>query len=200
MRPNGHTIALLRPRQTSWTAFYQAESKPSSEIAEAYNEGLDIWIDDFRDQMAAVADNLGMQVSVHEFQLHAVSDIPGQRHLKLIQEADVITTIDPSEALIAYIRGAVVNHPQMRAVIACTTDQEMESLFTVLGTTKCPVLERKAKEVLNGSIISIQHKVERREVPKMFAFPHDKQDRMKHALTQALRFPHCNTVQQRAAS
>lgn len=147
----------------------------------------------YRERFAEIGEEEGVPLEVKELQLHEEAPLPGRRNrTELSREADIITTIDPSERLAAFVLGTVSQQPHMRSVFAYSSQEALEDAYQALGTAKVPVLI--TREVRMGLIILLERNTSLRMVPKMFGFVYRNEDQLSHAVRQALRYPNCKDV------
>ncbi|MFH0851325.1 MAG: hypothetical protein V1876_01090 [Candidatus Peregrinibacteria bacterium] len=189
------TVALLRPPETSYTAFFQQQAleDEGTESAQIYSPHIDEWCDGFREKIAEIGEEEGIPTEIQEHQLHQAVALPGRGHRRALRkEADIITTIDPPPHLAAFVLGTVHEQPNMRFLLAYSTRDALESAFDLIGTAKVPVLI--TREVRVGLIILLERETSLRMIPKVFAFLYRNEDQMHTAVTQALRYPDCRDV------
>ncbi len=194
------TVAVLRPSDTSWGSFSKQLTGPAEidadvPYSEPYNEGVDEWLDEFQERILEISDQLGIRAHIEEYQLFEEGEPPGRQQRKTLEnDAQIVTTIDPSDTLIAYIHGMILKKPDMRAVLAFSKSENMESSYAVLGTSKIPCYEARTQEVRVRDIIIVERTVEKKMLPKIFAFPQKNEVQMAHAVRQSLRFPYCDQL------
>ncbi|MDD5750950.1 MAG: hypothetical protein PHS73_00330 [Candidatus Peribacteraceae bacterium] len=189
------TVALLRPPETSYTAFFRQQSLEleGANTPQVYDPYIDDWCEMYRERIAEIGEEEGVPTEVKEHQLDDELPLPSRRSRReLMQEADVITAIDPPVRLAAFVLGAVSQRPNMRSVFAYSSRDALEDAYEALGTTKVPVLI--TREVRVGMIILLERETSLRMIPKMFAFVYRHEDQMTHAVRQALRYPDCKDV------
>jgi len=189
------TVAFLRPPETSYTAFCRQQVLEQEGTGEThvYDAYIDSWCDEFRERVIEIAAEEGIPTEIQDHQLHEESVVPGRGNRRTLQEeADILTTLDPSPHLAAFVLGTVHRQPRMRSLLAYSTREALEDAYNLIGAAKVPVLI--TREVRVGLIILLERETSLRMIPKAFAFLYRNEGQMQTAVTQALRYPDCTDI------
>src|SRR3989339_1436051 len=120
MRGSPCSVTPLRPAETSWLSLSEQMRKNEGGYAgdgtDVYVPAIDDWLDEYRERILACADELNIHCDLQELQLH---DIPlkGRRRLQL-EEAHILTTLDPTRDMCWEMRAQLRRDPDKRAVLA----------------------------------------------------------------------------------
>ncbi len=185
--PPGCSVALLVPKEAETVRMFTGEGTVAEQ---RYGERVDEWIEDCRGMLEDAARRMRLPVDVIRYELFDES-VPGHRRRQHIEAADVITTVDPSDTLLAHLFcSAMRKNPLLRMILAMSGKEELEDRFAILGQQKIEVLTQEGAET----------KI--RAVPRVFAMVLDEDPRVtdtrtRKAVESALRFPHVHLIDPR---
>lgn len=134
MDRQGCTVTILRPQETG---FLVCNTQP-----EHYNAYLDEWLDVFREQLEAVAEEHRLPLHLRDHQLTAI--LPDHRERRWIGESDVLTVVNPEDELIEEVEQWMRRNPVLRTILGFSSVVDRDALLDFCRKFRIPLFDRSA--------------------------------------------------------
>lgn len=185
------TVALLRPPETSWMAYAEQERERDETYMgdgeDKYVPAIDDWIDDYRLRLMELADDLRIRCRVEEHQMHGV-ELHGRRS-QFVEEAQILTTIDPSPKFCWYMRDIMKKDPDKRAAIAFSSSDLRDRLLNVIAGARAQIFVRGWTSRAESNVLVPSETIKQRTIRRMIPFLAHDEEQMQEACTQAFLYP-----------
>lgn len=128
------TVTILRPVGTSIIHLCELEDEDADPVEAARTEHIDEEIDEIRDTVEHIAEELRLKLQIYEYNIQPSLGIPSRIASKWIGETNVIATIDPTDEQLSYIMTCMRQNPVMSMLLTYSDSSFIEDRLEYIST------------------------------------------------------------------